>query len=428
MGYPVSGPERVARGGRVSPVQARFQQWKWDLAAAVLVTGFGLYEAATLDSVSASRFHTVMLVLGLASSIAMTRHLPGAALAALWITSIAQAGISARIMLIQLAVVYVAFGMARWGGTATLALSAVSIPAAVAAGIAYLYAMPQSLAQITSILTVPEAVAQSARFWPLFAGAFVLLLLLVPWLSGLALRLGSRASQSRLSQIAAEEEVSRAHLETEQAREIASLRAEQAQLANDVHDVVGHSLAVILAQAESAQFLPDDDPAALKQTTTTIASAARSSLQDIRQVLARRQSESMSSAAFDELVEGVRAGGQDVVVTEIGVSRPLPPDLEMVAHRVVQEMLTNAIKHGRKDCPVQIERRWPEANGDLRIETQNVMEPGDPARAGQGLPGMRRRLESVGGKIDVRQRDSPDGPIFAVTAWVPVRRDLGGER
>ena len=131
--------------------------------------------------------------------------------------------------------------------------------------------------------TRPDAVGTS---WPLVAGAFGFAVLAVPWLAGLALRFQVRAVESQVSQVAAEEDAARAQRETEQAREIAGLREEQARLARDVHDVVGHSLAVILAQAESAQYLPDDDPAALKKTMATIATSARSSLQDVRHVLA----------------------------------------------------------------------------------------------------------------------------------------------
>jgi signal transduction histidine kinase len=91
-------------------------------------------------------------------------------------------------------------------------------------------------------------------------------------------------------------------------------------------------------------------------------------------------------------------------------------------------MLTNAIKHGRRDQPVRVERHW---EGDLRIEVQNALDtaadetqpiarvtepPGPP---GQGLDGMRRRLEAVGGHLDVRRRADP--PTFTATAWVPVR-------
>ena len=267
--------------------------------------------------------------------------------------------------------------------------------------------------------------------WPVMSAAFIITLLLVPWLIGLAVRLGVRANVSEASLEVAEADTARAQRETEQAREIAALREEQARLASDVHDVVGHSLAVILAQAESAQFL-GDDPVALKRTMVTIATSARSSLQDIRQVLAgaKQAGAAASAGSFEELVQGVRSGGHEVLTVDLGQARPLPPDLEVVAHRVVQEMLTNAIKHGRRGHPVRVERHWPEGAwaADLRIEVRNVVGQVEETKpievgthlGGQGLEGMRRRLEAVGGKLDVRQRAEPEGPTFTVTAWVPV--------
>jgi signal transduction histidine kinase len=84
---------------------------------------------------------------------------------------------------------------------------------------------------------------------------------------------------------------------------------------------------------------------------------------------------------------------------------------------VLQEMLTNAIKHGRRDSPVIVERHW---DGELRIEVRNVIGTTQPG-AGQGVEGMRRRLEAVGGRLDVRRRDEAHGPTFTATAWVPVR-------
>jgi signal transduction histidine kinase len=81
-------------------------------------------------------------------------------------------------------------------------------------------------------------------------------------------------------------------------------------------------------------------------------------------------------------------------------------------------MLTNAIRYGRRDVPVLVERHW---EGDLRIEVHNAVPdvPAPDERGGQGLAGMRRRLESVGGRLDVRRRSDP--PTFTATAWVPVR-------
>ena len=109
-----------------------------------------------------------------------------------------------------------------------------------------------------------------------------------------------------------------------------------------------------------------------------------------------------------------RAGTRSCA-TEVGTPQPLPPELEVVAYRVLQEMLTNAIKHGRRDQPVLVERHWPDGScdRDLRIEVRNAV--GSPttateetvplAAAGTGLDGMRRRLASVGGRLDVRRRE-----------------------
>ena len=109
-----------------------------------------------------------------------------------------------------------------------------------------------------------------------------------------------------------------AEAERDQAAEIARLRDEQTRLAHDVHDVVGHSLAVILAQAESAQFRDDDDTAALKQTMANIATSARGSLEDVRQVLAATSGTAGPADPAGrprQPVEGVRAqrarGGVD---------------------------------------------------------------------------------------------------------------------
>ena len=115
----------------------------------------------------------------------------------------------------------------------------------------------------------------------------------------------------------------------------------------------------------------------------------------------------------------MRESGHEVVSSEVGTRQPLPPELDVVAYRVLQEMLTNAIKHGRRDEPVFVERHW---EGELRIEVRNVIDADAAEDApGQGLDGMRRRLESVGGHFDVRRRDEAGVPTFTATAWVPVR-------
>ncbi|GAA3609113.1 hypothetical protein GCM10022223_26450 [Kineosporia mesophila] len=425
--------------------QRWLRTWGADAFAGLLVWFGGLAETVLASWYAIGRLQLIVLVFGMALAVAVARHWPSVALGTVWVVGLLQFSNGLSIMLVQFSVVYIAFAMARWGSTATLWASMLSIPAAVIGGIVFMANIgPQALSLLSGGVPLSQAADVLGVSWRMMSAAFVLALLLVPWLIGLVARLAVRASASEASLEVAEADAARAQREnelaqreSEQAREIAALREEQARLAADVHDVVGHSLAVILAQAESAQFL-DDDPVVLKQTMVTIATSARSSLQDIRQVLAGAQQAVVvaSAGSFRELVAGVRSSGHEVIVNEVGPVRPLPPELEVVAHRVVQEMLTNAIKHGRRDRPVHVERHWPEGPfaHDLRIEVRNaaarriadtqpldVLPAGDaPSPGGQGLGGMRRRVESVGGKLDVRTRDEPEGPIFTVTAWIPV--------
>ena len=198
------------------------------------------------------------------------------------------------------------------------------------------------------------------------------------------------------------------------------MQEENARLARDVHDVVGHSLAVILAQAEAGQYLPDDDPETLKETLATIPTSARTSLRDVRQVLsATRDRDGPDSDDLNALIEGVRASGHEVVSTQLGQARPLPPEQAVTAFRVLQEMLTNAMKHGRRGAAVSVLRHWTDGDREavLVIEVRNAATDSGAGSPGQGLTGMRQRLAAVGGRLDVRR----EAEAFTVTAWIPVR-------
>jgi signal transduction histidine kinase len=405
-----------------SPDWERWQRWAPDAVAAAAVVAIGLREASR-DSSPTSVWGPVLVVLGLAVAVGLTRSSPGAALAVAWCVGAVHVVNGTGPLVTEVVLAYVAFGCARWGSTTVVWLSGLSIP--VGATIAVLWLDPNVFYQALDVAGV-KVLARTAYYrgngWRLPAGLLGTALLMAPWLLGLALRFSARSEASRRSQVTAE-------AERDQVAEIAHLRDQQARLAHDVHDVVGHSLAVILAQAESAQYLDDDDTAGLKRTMATIATSARSSLDDVRQVLAATSGmpvQPARQADIESLIEGVRASGHEVQSTLVGVPQPMPPELEVVAFRVLQEMLTNAIKHGRRDQPVRVERHW---DGDLRIEVQNAL-PDDPvgdegAREqpqpphGQGLTGMGRRLEAVGGRLDVRRRTDP--PTFTITAWVPVR-------
>ena len=413
----MTGGSSSAWFDRRVPDRQQWQPWVPDAVAGLAVLVIGLAETRG-DQSPTSTWGAALVVLGLATAVALTRRAPAAALAVAWGVGAVHVLTGTGPLVSEVLLAYVAFGCARWGSTTVLWLSGLSIP--LGAVIAVLWLDPSvfyDALRVAGVEGLARTTSLSADQWRVPAGLFATAILMAPWLLGLALRFSARSQASRRSQVAAE-------AERDQAAEIARLRDEQTRLAHDVHDVVGHSLAVILAQAESAQFREDDDTAALKQTMSNIATSARASLADVRQVLAGTSGTTTSTpdADLDSLVEGVRASGHLVESRLVGSPQPMPPDLEVVAYRVLQEMLTNAIRYGRRDVPVLVERHW---EGDLRIEVHNAVPqvpgpvPAPDDRGGQGLAGMRRRLESVGGRLDVRRRSEP--PTFTATAWVPVR-------
>lgn len=406
-----------------------WQKWVPDAVAGLAVLALGLIEVNG-NGLYPSPGATMFVIVAVALAVGLSRARPGVALGITWLAGAVHLAVGIGPLVCEVFLAVVAFGCARWGRTAVVWASGLSIPFWSVLAVWWLDTdFVYAILYRTGVKEVAE-LAYRGGDWRVNASVMMLALLAVPWLAGLVLRFSQRARLSQQSQIAAEEQ-------RDQAEEIARLREEQAQLARDVHDVVGHSLAVILAQAESAQYLDDVDTQRLKKTMDNIATSARTSLDDVRQVLASTSGQPhprTRNADLDSLVDGVRASGHDVVSTEVGDPQPMPPELEVVAFRVLQEMLTNAIKHGRRGEPVRVERHW---EGDLRIEVQNALDvpvletqplvqlpeapepPAPPAPPGQGLEGMRRRLEAVGGRLDVRRRTEP--ATFTATAWVPVR-------
>ncbi len=329
-----------------------------------------------------------------------------------------------------------AFGTSRYGRRAVVRLSGISILIVV------------GLLAVGLGLELLDNWSSSQRIRPQDSYAFIVWqymsipimvasILVVPWLVGLLLR--SRAQAAASEQVAvvarsgeqqARADRAQAQIESEQAQEIATLRADQARMAREVHDVVGHSLAVVLAQAESAQFLPAEGTDEHKRVLADIATTARQSLQNVRAVLGATRdgvpAAPIATGGMDALIEGVRSAGSDVRSSVVGIPRPLPPERDAVAYRVLQEMLTNTLRHGEREAPITVERHW---DGQLRIEVGNsYTEPAAEHTDGTGVEGMQRRLESVGGHLDVRRRNlseaSAGGDVrtatYTATAWLPL--------
>jgi signal transduction histidine kinase len=374
-------------------------------ALAVLVSGVVEFQTQAWLEYSGRRFPVALVVLGTALAVALVRRRPGLSLLLVWLIPIGQAFTATPVVITQAAVLVVAFGLARWGGKVVLAASALSIAAgSVVAVLLYGLRVLDLNIPYGSWNLIFSTIDQLDVGWRIGATVVLVALLGTPWLAGFALRTSARA---RL-------DLTRIARERDRAEDTARIREAQARLARDVHDVVGHSLAVILAQAESGRYLRDEDPAALKSALATIAASARTSLGDVRQVLTATGD---TPDDLDQLIDNLRDGGHDVVCSQEGVPRPLDPGRHSVAYRVLQEMLTNAIRHGRRGGALIVRRTWSDAA--LEVEVRNALGAGPEDRsgaAGSGLDGMRERLAAAGGSLAA----AAHGDVYVATARIPL--------
>ena len=200
--------------------------------------------------------------------------------------------------------------------------------------------------------------------------------------------------------------------------------AERARIAREMHDVVAHSLSVVVAQADGGRYAAGADPAAAVTALETIAGTGRQALADMRGLLgvlrhdeAAHRTPQPGSGDLAALVEDVRASGLDVRLEEEGRRRPLPPSPGLAVYRITQEALTNVLKHAGPDATALVRVRWLRASVEVEVLDDGRgagAPPGPPG--GQGVVGMRERAALVGGSVDVGP--APGGG-WRVRALVP---------
>ncbi len=259
------------------------------------------------------------------------------------------------------------------------------------------------------------------------AGALVVLLV-----GGAALLVVHRRTRAELRQ--AHTARSRAVLAQEQAVALAA-GAERLRILREMHDVIAHSLAIMIAQADGGSYVVADTAAA-KRAFGTIAETGRVALADTRRILGvLRHGESAdlapvpTSVSLDELVEQARLAGLPVSLIRVGEARPLPSATHLALYRICQEALTNVIKHSGAGVTVVVSLSWSDTavsltvsdrDGDGAPATDPIVD-GQLSALGLGLIGMRERAELVGGSLEAGKTE--DG--FRVRARVPL--SLGEE-
>ncbi|WP_369217307.1 sensor histidine kinase [Streptomyces flavofungini] len=210
-------------------------------------------------------------------------------------------------------------------------------------------------------------------------------------------------------------------------REVAE---ERGRIARELHDVVAHHMSVISVQAGLATFVFGSDPPTARAALGTIAGTSGEALEELRRMLrvlragdADGEADAPEApmpglARLDEMAERVRAGGVPVELRVTGTPRPLAPGIELCAYRVVQEALTNVLKHaGGARTTVELGYRRHHIEVSVINDGEGVIPDKVPTRGGHGLIGMRERAKLYGGTIGI-------GPLseggFAVRLTLPT--------
>ncbi|MGI8336863.1 sensor histidine kinase [Actinomadura scrupuli] len=207
---------------------------------------------------------------------------------------------------------------------------------------------------------------------------------------------------------------------------------ERQRIAREMHDVVAHRMSLIAIQAEAAPLTVPDVPPKIRRDLAEIRSTALEALTELRGVLGVLRGEDGSETApqpgldqLDELFAGARGTGLTVTAVTSGTPVPLGPGTELTAYRIIQEALSNAMRHARGTV-VRTELVYGPAA--LRVEIVNGAGDGTAsggAGSGRGLVGMRERVAMLGGELEAGPL--PDGG-FAVRAVLPVHPRTEGER
>ncbi|HEY8718327.1 sensor histidine kinase [Pengzhenrongella sp.] len=203
----------------------------------------------------------------------------------------------------------------------------------------------------------------------------------------------------------------RLEVERDQQAQLAT-SAERARIAREMHDIVAHSLSVIIAQADGGRYAAQADPAAAAGALGTIAETGRTALADMRRLLGVLRVEDDGAAPtglapqpavgdLEQLVEQVRTSGMRVSFARIGIARMLPPGAGLVAYRICQESLTNVLKHAGPDPNVTVLMRWLPASLVLEVsdDGRGAAAIGAADGRGQGLLGMHERAAMFGGSV-----------------------------
>lgn len=274
------------------------------------------------------------------------------------------------------------------------------------------------------LVSLSAAAPRTPFFDPIVITLLLLLsatLVMLSWGAGLLRR-------SRLEQRESlRERAMRLERERDQQAQIATV-AERNRIAREMHDVVAHSLSVIVAQADGGRYAAAADPDAAAAALETIAETSRAALADMRQILGVLREDHLGNAVtapqpatgdLESLVNQVRSAGLDVTYSTTGQPRTLPPGAGIAVYRIVQESLTNILKHAGPNVHATVAVAWSRECLSVVIEDDGVGSLAASDNQGHGLVGMRERTQMLGGTLEAGPME---GGGFQVRIDIPLPR------
>ena len=230
--------------------------------------------------------------------------------------------------------------------------------------------------------------------------------------------LGITVRQRRALLISLHERAAQLEVERDQQGRLAAA-AERARIAREMHDIVAHNLSVIIALADGASYTIESSPRRAAEATERVAATGRQALLEMRRLLGVLGEDSAeqplapqpSLDRLDGLLAQVNAAGIPVTVDLDGDPHELPEGIQLAVFRVVQEALTNTLKHAARPTSAHLALRCRSGAVELEVTdtggSNPIGEPGQPPGSGRGLRGMRERAAAYGGRLDAGP--VPDG-------------------
>ncbi|MEV0969682.1 sensor histidine kinase [Microtetraspora glauca] len=239
------------------------------------------------------------------------------------------------------------------------------------------------------------------------------------WVTGIYVNMRQRYVESLL------ERAERAEHERDQQARIAAA-AERTRIARELHDVVAHNVSVMVVQADGAGYAIDTDPEQARRAVQAVSSTGRQALAEMRRLVGVLRDDQASAGEYapqpglrqlTDLVEQVRASGLPVEFTVSGSPQAVPEGEQLVIYRIIQEALTNTLKHGGPGVRARVLMEYGSSDVTLTVTDDGRGAAAVRAEDGHGLIGMRERVSMYGGTV----RATPHlGGGFQVTARLPV--------